>query len=111
MGHVVSCTHSYERQSSRSPHVDISSFGIFSANHSFFGTLHNPDLFVDKDSVILADLLQSPGHQLHRVLAASGCKTLITVEDVTTAESLKPDICLTEMSSTYDTRERHHGTR
>jgi len=87
----------YERQPPRSPHVDIS-FGaiaempFFSANHGFFGTLRNPDLIVDEDNVLLADLLQSPGHQLHHVLATSGWKTLITVEDVTTAGNLKPDI-------------------
>ena len=87
----------YERQPPRSPHADIS-FGtigkmsIFSANHGFFGTLRNRDLFVDEESVLLADLLQSPGHQLHHVLATSGWKTLITVEDVTTAGNLKPDI-------------------
>ena len=67
-------------------------FSLPRFSHGFFGTLRNQDLFVDEESVLLADLLQSPGHQLHHVLASSGWKTLITVEDITTAGSLKPDI-------------------
>ena len=89
----------YEKQQPRSPQVDIS-FGILSANHAFFGTLRNRDLFVDEDNVLLADLLQSPGHQLHRVLAASGCKTLITVEDDSGNETNVPENIIMD-----------HGTR